>query len=324
MNSWKLACVVYILLLLGLIACTKEVIIDVPTVPSKIVVEGSIENGQAPLVILTRTQGYFEPTDLNALQGIFIKGATVTVSSNGVPTVLNEICIADLPLELLPLVAEQTGIAVETLQLLDICIYTSFDPLSYGQENTIYDLLVESDGEVLTSRTKINTVVGLDSVWFTLVEDSLGFAFAFLTDPDTAGNAYRWFAKRVNHYPEWSQLAGEQKDGSYIAPLGSSFTDEFFNGLDFEFAYFRGERPNSTKEDDQNEERGFFKVGDTIAVKGCVIDRGAYKFFSSFENQAGNQGSPLAVPANVKSNIEGGLGVWVGYGASYDTIICTY
>ncbi|MFT4679067.1 MAG: hypothetical protein ACI84C_000820 [Flavobacteriales bacterium] len=324
MRTWKLACSVYIILLLGLMACTKEIIIDVPTVPSTIVVEGSIENGQAPFVILTRTQGYFEPTDINALQDMFIKGATVTVSSLGNTILLDELCTADLPEELLPLVAEQAGINIETLLLLDICVYTSLNPASYGQENTVYNLLIEVDGEVLTSSTKINTVIELDSVWYATVDDSLGFAFANLSDPDTAGNAYRWFAKRINTYPAWSENAGDQKDGSYIAPLGSSFTDEFFNGLSFEFAYFRGELPNSTKEDDINEERGFFKVGDTIAVKSCVIDRGVYKFFSSFENQAGNQGSPLAVPANVKSNIDGGLGVWVGYGVSYDTIVCAY
>jgi hypothetical protein len=42
----------------------------------------------------------------------------------------------------------------------------------------------------------------------------------------------------------------------------------------------------------------------------------------SFENQVANQGSPFAVPSNIKTNINGGLGLWVGYAAVYDTIVC--
>ncbi|MCB0761686.1 MAG: DUF4249 family protein [Flavobacteriales bacterium] len=322
MNNRLLILVIFGLLAM-LSACTKEVEIELPPVESKLVVEGSIEQGQPPIIIITRTQGYFEPTDLATLESIFVKGATVTITGGGNTVELDEICTSDLPEELLPLIEEATGLSVELLASLDICAYSTLNPLMVGQVNTVYDLVIEVEDEVLTSRTKINNLVQLDSVWFEPAADSLGFAWAILTDPDTAGNAYRWFAKRINRYPEWSENAGEQKDLTYIAPLGSSYDDEFFNGLSFKFAYYRGDLPNSTKEDDRNIERGFFKVGDTIAVRGCVIDRDAYNFFSTFEVQAGNSGSPLAVPANVRSNINGGLGVWVGYGAVYDTIICT-
>jgi hypothetical protein len=306
------------------ITCSKEIEVDLPEVVSKIVVEGQIQQDQPPFILLTRTQGYFEPTDLTALEELFVRDAVVTVSNGSNTVELVEICSSDIPEDLLPLVTEVSGFSVEELQAFDLCAYTTFDETMYGEIGKVYDLKIEAEGEVLTASTKINELVELDDSWFQLSgdNDSLGFVFAVLTDPDTSGNAYRWFAKRINTYPSWSANAGEQKDQNYIAPLGSVYDDEFFNGLSFEFAYYRGLLPNSDKEDDNNEERGFFKEGDTVAVRGCVIDRGAYQFFVTFENQAGGQGSPFTVPANPASNINGGLGVWVGYGAVYDTIIC--
>ncbi len=310
-----------------LLGCEKEITVDLPTAESRIVVEGTIEQGQPPLVFLTRSQGYFEPTNLNDLENLIVTGAEVYVSNNGNEVQLTEICSSDVPEDLIPLVTELTGFSAEQLAAFNICLYTSFDQSIWGEANQIYDLRIESGGETLTSRTKINTPLELDSVWFEIpgdgsINDSLGFAYAILSDPDTLGNAYRWFARRVNTYPSWSENAGEVKDPTYIAPLGSATDDAFFNGLSFEFAYFRGAAPNSFKEDDRNEEAGFYKVGDTIAIRGTVIDLGAFRYISSFEDQAASQGSPFASPANIQTNIDGGLGAWIGYGASYDTIIC--
>jgi len=307
-----------------LLSCEKEITVDLPVGAPQIVVEGSIEVGSPPFVMLSRTQGYFEPTDINSILSNFVTGATVIVSNGTVTDTLIEICSSQIPIEFLPIITDLTGLSPELLQMYDVCAYTSLNPAIFGEENKTYDLVIKTEGKVLTSRTKINTIIPLDDVYFKKVgnTDSLGFAYGLLTDPDTLGNAYRWFAKRINKYPEWSQHAGEQKDATYVAPLGSTYDDRFFNGLTFEFAYFRGVSSGSMKEDDSNEERGYFKVGDTIAVRGCVIDRGVYAFVTSLEDQVANAGSPFATPVNLNSNINGGLGVWAGYAAVYDTIIC--
>jgi hypothetical protein len=308
-------------------SCEKEITVDLPVAPEQIVVEGSIEQGQPPVVFLTRSQGYFEPTSITALQDLIVTGAQVFVSNGEVEVQLDEVCSDNVPEDLLPLITEATGFTPEQLQFINLCLYTTSNTAVWGEENTIYDLRVEVEGKTLTSRTKINNLVELDSVWFEIPgqvdeEDSLGFTYAILTDPDTLGNAYRWFARRINRYPEWSPNAGEVKDQAFIAPFGSAIDDAFFNGLSFEFGFFRGALPNSTKEDDRNEEAGFYKVGDTVVIRGCVIDRGALAFITSLEDQVASQGSPFASPANIQSNIEGGLGAWIGYGASYDTIVC--
>ncbi|WP_306643624.1 DUF4249 family protein [Sanyastnella coralliicola] len=310
-----------------LASCEKEIEVDLPAATPRMVVEGSIEQGQPPIVFLTMSQAYFDPIDLNAYQELIVRDADVYVTSNGNQVQLDLICSSDVPEELLPAVSELTGFTEEELALIDICLYTTFDESIWGVPGNTYDLRIERGEDLLTSRTKINTPIALDSAWFRIPgnpdpDDSLGFAFAILTDPDTLGNAYRWFARRVNTYPAWSENAGEVKDANYIAPLGSATDDAFFNGLSFEFGYFRGTAPGSNKEDDFNAEAGYFKVGDTIAIRGTVIDRGAFDYIISFEDQVATQGSPFASPANIRTNIEGGLGAWIGYGASYDTIIC--
>jgi hypothetical protein len=316
-------------LFFSLLSCEKEITVDLPEAENKIVVEGTIFPGDFPLVLLTWTQGYFDPTDITSLQNLFVHDADVTIYADGEPYPLVEFCSSDLEPEELELAAAALGVSVESIQSLDLCLYTTF-ALS-GTPNKTYSIEIRKDNIVITGATKIPSLVELDTVYFDIinpeVQDTLGFLFGQLTDPDTTGNAYRWFAKRINRYPDNipdETLRGEPKDRTFIAPFGSVYDDTFFNGLSFEFAYPRGIESNSQKFDDENDERSYFKVGDTIAIRGCTIDRGAFKFIRSLEAQIGNQGSPFAIPFNLESNLQGGLGAFIGYGAIYDTVVCAY
>lgn len=317
------------LLLLSLISCEKEITVDLPDAEPKIVVEGTIFPGEFPLVLLTWTQGYFDPTDITSLQNIFVHDATATIFANGQSFPLTEICSSDLSEEELELASVALGISIESLQSIDLCLYTSFELV--GMENEVYRIEIHKDNYHITGETKIPARVELDTVYFDIInpeiQDTLGILYGRLTDPDTVGNAYRWFAKRISHYPSTApdpELRGQQKDRTYIAPFGSVYDDSFFNGLSFEFAYPRGIESNSQKFDDENDERSFFKVADTIAIRGCTMDRSAFKFIRSMEAQIGNQGSPFAIPFNLESNLQGGLGAFIGYGAVYDTVVCVW
>lgn len=272
---------------LTLLACERNITVDLPVPEQKIVVEGYIENGQNAIVTLTKTAAFFAPVDSASLISYLVLDAVVTVS-DGINT-------------------EQLMLTIDTSQYIPF-VYKS--QTLTGQEGKTYTLTVVADGKTLTAVTTIPNAVALDSVWYKEQEgrDSLGFAWAHLTDPDTLGNCYRWFAKRMG------------KDKRFLAPLGSVFEDKFINGKSFDFAYNRGYEPNTYSDEDENI-RGYFSQGDTIAVKFCSIDRAHFDFWRIQEVQVSNNGNPFAAPAPIPSNINGGLGIWGGYAATFDTII---
>ena len=71
----------YILLFALLaLSCTKEVIIEVPGYEEALVIDGRIETGQPPIVLLSSSREVYAPTDLGAYLQSNISGATVTVS----------------------------------------------------------------------------------------------------------------------------------------------------------------------------------------------------------------------------------------------------
>ena len=267
-------------------ACEKDITIDLPEAEPKLVVEGYIVPGQPAYIFISRTTSYFAPTDSASLIASAVKGATVTIN-NGV--------VIDTLIEPFPDVG-----------------YLYVSPIILGQVGGVYELIVSTqEGEIVNSITTINPPVDLDSTWFLAQPelDSLGWAWATLTDPPQPENHYRWFAKRLT------------KDDDFIAPLGSVMEDEFFNGLTFDFAYNRGQKPNSNEVDDNNDEAGWFKRGDTIVVKFASITRQSYEFWRSAESQTAGNGNPFGSPAPLKSNINGGFGIWEGFSFTLDTII---
>jgi Domain of unknown function (DUF4249) len=305
-----------------LASCEKEIEVDLPETEPKVVVEGSIETGQPPIVLLTRTQSYFDPTSIEGLSSLYITDATVIVSNGIITDTLDKICSDQLTEQQLIAASEATGISIDLLQQITICAWTDLSNTLLGVEGVNYSLKVLTDGKTVTATTKVPFGVALDSLWFKLAnqrpdDDTLGFLWGRLSDPDTAGNAYRWFAKRVNLGED-----GEQKDGSFVAPLFSVFEDRYVNGLTFDFTYNRGSVAFSDAEDDGNAESGYFKVGDTVVVKLASIGLPEFRFWDSHSVNVTSQGDLFSNPTNVKSNVSGGLGVWVGYGSRLDTVIC--
>ena len=268
-------------------SCEKDITVNLPQAESKLVVEGYVSTGKAPYVQITKSAPYFSPIDSASLLSYLVHGALVIVSDG---------------------ITSDTLIETIDLSLQNPFVYKSQNMT--GENGRDYHLTVVAEGITLTAVTQIPYPVPLDSVWFKVDgnKDSLGFAWGHLTDPDSLGNGYRWFAKRLG------------KDEDYIAPIGSVFDDKFINGKSFDFGYNRGSVPNSDAPDDNNEERGYFKRGDTIAVKFCTLDRAHFVFWRSVETQIGSNGNPFSSPAPIEGNIQGGLGIWGGYGISLDTI----
>ena len=304
------------------VGCTKIIEVEIPDADPMLVVEGSIRNGEMPFVLLSVSQGYFAPIG-NPLDGFYLGGADVTVSVDGETYELDEMCTSDLPFEQLEIIAAGIGVSVQSLMMFPLCAYTSLTELNLiGTEGKVYDLHVVLDDYEINATSKLNVVVPLEETFFfvpaTADQDSLGYISNTYTDPDTLGNAYRWSSMRINHYPEWHDLAGMKKDNAFIYPLGSPWDDSFINGQEFTFSMFR----YPSEFEDDNDEYGFWKTGDTVLVRLESIDQVAFDAVMSFESAYSAQGNPFAPPTNVSSNIEGGLGWWIAYGASVDTVFC--
>ena len=275
-------------------SCERVIDIDLPASEDLLVVEGSIEPGQTPKVLITRNRGFFNafPTDLEAFITEFVvQDAVVTVSD---------------------------GQTSEVLQF-------TVNPLSYpfvyysgsmlkGEIGKTYALRIESGGKILTSYTRISGAVQLDSAWFGLnpfdsTEDSLGVSYGQITDPDTMGNAYRLFARK-------------NSESSYFAVAGSQFNDDFVNGQ--AVVFFNGQSQQPFVSSDTFVPKSFFyTLGDTIFLKFCSIGRNELQFFNTLDAAVNSNGNPFASPTVVKTNIQGGLGIWCGYSPAYDTIIAT-
>lgn len=270
----------------SLSSCEKDITVDLPTPEKKLVVEGFITPGGPAYVFVSTTDAFFAPVDSSSLINSAVKNALVIVSDG----VVTDTLIAPIP-----------GIG-----------YFYISSTLVGEIGKSYFLkVVTQSGEEVTAITNIPEPVQLDSIWFQKqsANDTLGWTWATLTDSPVLGNNYRWFAKRLG------------KDSDFIAPIGSVIEDKFFNGLNFDFAYNRGSKPNSTAEDDNNEEEGFFKVGDTIVVKFASITAESFDFWRAAETQASSNGNPFGSPAPLKSNINGGIGIWEGFSFTIDTTI---
>ena len=294
------------ILLLFILGCTKSIDFQLPKVEQIIVVEAIVESGLPPRVVLTNTQGYFDTIDSNILNEIFVHDAVITLNDGS------------------------NDYALQEIEFNGIYLYTSLEFGAMGQLGKTYSINIDINDKNIQATTKIPQSLLLDSIWFEKYEsyDSLGFIGTKFTDPDTLGNCYRWFAQRINTYkynypPPFDNVKGTVKDSRPLAPIGSSTDDKLFNGLSFEFAFPRGEDGNFEGPDDEGIEEGFFKTGDTILIKSTTTTYPVYLYVRAMENAAVSNGGIFGSSGNLPYNVQGdGIGIFYGYGVSYDTLIC--
>ncbi len=271
-------------------SCEKEITIKLPEEPKKLVVEGWIENGKTPVVILTKSSSYFDPIDSAALFGSIVSNAIVKVSD---------------------------GIVTEQLTAV---IDPSYFPPFYYKGNTMvgeigktYTLSVEVDGKSYSAVTTIPKTAKWDSLWFELNpdSDSIGNVYGSATDDGNVYNYYRVYTK-ILHF-----------DFDFVPILGSVWDDKFFNGQSLIAQLYHGFASNivAPNEDDN---RGIgYKLGDTVVTRLSTFDYVSYKFWEAAEGEIYAGGNPFSSTTSVPTNIIGGaLGCWTGYGSTYDTIVC--
>mgnify|MGYP000932186066 CR=1 FL=1 len=305
-------------LALLLAACTKEVKIAIPGYEEKVVIDGRIETGMPPIVLISKTQDIYSPTTMEAFLNSFQSGAVVTVSDGTNTVVLDEICSDNLPPGTEPMAAALFGIPESELANYHLCAYSTFNTAIWGQVGKTYSLKVELNGETFTSSTQIVNPTPLDSVYWKQdpgANDGYGYSWATLTDPP-GFDAYMWEVKRIN------MVNGAPKDPAFKATFSPVIDDEFFAGQTFDFYYENPFTWNDETVADAN--KGYYKVGDSVVIKFSKIDQNSYEFLEKKYMQLGTAGNPFASPTAIPTNIQGGaIGLWAGYSPTFDTLYCT-
>lgn len=298
--------------------CETIVNNELPQPVDKIIVEGSIENGQPPIVFLSKNFAFFGELSIDDYQNNFLQGAIVNVLVDNNQFNLNEICFADLDPLFQTLLLSILGIEqTDSLQAdFNFCLYAPFDPNNLfappsfvGEVGKSYHLSIEYEEKYLTAKTTIPQPVELDSIYMlkhpAVEQDTLYRLFCVLNDPDTLGNYYRYFTQQ-NELPMY-------------AGLTSVFDDLFINGSEFYFPLDRGQ-PRSADFDINS--YGYFTFEDTVTLRWCSIDKANYDFWKTLEFSADAAG-PFTSATEVLHNIEGegGIGIWGGYGVAEYTLI---
>ena len=281
-----------------LIGCSKDIKVKLPEPRELIVVQGHIEQNAPPWVVLTRNTDVFSGTTQEDIEELFVSGAQVTVSDETKSVQLKEYSSADLPPEIL------NSFDTEIPEGFDFRFYTiDQSDFFYGKTGKTYQLRVIVENDTLTAQTKIPKPAGLVKLWFTdhpdPDNDSLLLLRTLYNDPDTAGDYARYFSQR-NSEPFYSNY------------FQSVYDDNLINGQLFEFVIERG--MSKAVDSVDFDIYGYFKKGDTVIIRWCSIDKAHFDFWNTVDQQRGSAGNPFASPTLIKSNIEGGLGIWGGYG----------
>ncbi|MFN8310723.1 MAG: DUF4249 family protein [Chitinophagales bacterium] len=321
-KRWVFRLLIVIIAGLFVASCTKEITGKLPDTGTHLVVDGYIESGQPPIVLLTRSSKVFGDLNINNISSFFIHGAKVTVTKDSVQQFhLEEICLRDLPLADTQKVQllRALGISVfDSSAVPDVCAYSlpAGDLLNYfsgggctlcGELDHRYDLKIEANGQTITSYTTIPSGNPVDSLGISYPAapalDSFAGVTLTVTVPPTYGHFIRYWTKRNN-------------EPFYLPQTQSVYDDKLFIGKTFTLPVERGYPPTQKVDP---EKFGYFMKGDTVTIKWSHIDSRTFDFFYSLESDGSN--TPFTSYLVARSNINGGLGVWAGYGTSYYKII---
>lgn len=281
----------FILILLS--SCEKAIEFTPENPEARLVVEGIIENGEYPVVYLTRSLSFFNKIDPSQLTGTFVRNAVVKISDGEHTHTLKE------------KETQLGGASIYYYTIDSSDLATAFK----GKLDTRYDLEIVTEGETYTSTTTIpplaKTINQLYYEEYIDDEDSGKVAlYGEFYDPPGAGNYTRYFTST--------------NEGEYFPGLTSIFDDQVVDGQTYELQIEQGVDRNN---DIDFEEYSFFRRGDFIMVKFCNIDKAVYDFWRTMEYSYQSIGNPFSSPTKVLGNISNGaLGYFGGYAVQYTSI----
>lgn len=268
-----------VMLLLCLTGCAE---VGLPQPVPQIVVEGWIEDGYNPIVMLTTTVPIGESvTDLKELEKFVINWGKVTISDGEKSVVLS---------------------GRRNNDYFPPYIYTTSSMT--GQPGKTYTITVEYSGRTVTAQTTIPEDVPLEYIRVAASEENPdNFQLVGgLKDNRNSKDYYKFFVK----------VSG--KDSTYVSSF-LGLTDDAVLQDKTEIA----ELPinNGSRRSDQRMTT-YFSAEDRVIVKFCTLDQTSWQYWNDFEEIQSLSRNPFfPVSTSIRSNVKGGLGYWAGYGSRY-------
>ena len=309
----------FILFLLLSIGCQDEITLELAKANEKIVVEGSIEQGFPPYVILTKNQGYFDPINQNTYANLFVKDAKVKVWSYNEDGTIDSTILTSLP-----------------PPYDSIPIYTDanlLNPAMVGEVGRTYYLEIIWNNQIITSSTTIPEPTPLDCLWVekneTAEKDYKYDIRAIYSDPANIQKNILIRSKRLEYWRRDStEVNGIREENDPQLILVDAGPDVLINGETFETYFPKPKEEGGFPTGSYNTKRWktFDNNGtldsvelphDIVLLKFCQIDQPSLLFWRGVVRQVTTGGNPFSEPMNLTSNIVCGLGGWTGYGAVY-------
>ena len=264
-------------------ACEEAAPETIPSTP--LVVDGWIDEGGAPVVLVSRTLGPSESLqDKAALLMKVITYATVRVS-DGTTTVTLKGRRDD--------------------NYIPPFIYTT-DEMT-GEAGKTYRLDVSFPGINAWAETTLPAKTALDRLEVKVSErdgDLYGITAHFKDNPATR-DWYKFFTMVEGVNTTWNS--------SFLGALDDATLDSPDVSLPVSRGWWLMEKSNLP----------LFRKGETVHVKFCTVDETTYLHWKTYDDATILSRNPFfPVSGNVVTNMHGALGFWAGYGASfYDVTI---
>ncbi|MFA9389171.1 MAG: hypothetical protein ACERKD_05165 [Prolixibacteraceae bacterium] len=258
-------------------SCQPDLEYSIHGYTEKIIVEGSIANGEFPRVYLSLNVPLWLEVDSATILDKVIRTAKVTVSDG-----------------------EHTEILTSRWDREHFPPYVYRGTELKGETGKTYSLTVEHSGYTIRAQTTIPAAPVVRGFNILTVEnsDSLRILSTIVDIDSASGNGYRFYSKK-------------QQDGFFVeTPIVYNDQLSLYGEQEFMIS------PKPKAQFPSFDEGSYFMTGDSVFVKVCTIDSTTTNFFNSFsiDNFPGKDFF-LGEHETLNSNITlPGFGIWYGYG----------
>ena len=275
-NKMKITILLFLVLL---ISCNEADFRQQIAVDSKIVVEGEIEEGDVAKVLLSFSVPIGATVDSTTILNYVIRSAKVTISDGEKEEVLR---------------LKRDNKRIPPFIYLGSTII--------GEVGKKYTLKVAYLNKIVDATTIIPHSVPILSASY--IKDNLtdksGYVHIKFNDPVNEKNFYQVATLLDKH------------DSLFIPAIYGNLNDENFTNPEVSMQIFRGK---SFSFEDHSDYKPNFEDGDLIYIKLRTMNKVGFDFWNSWQNESVNGQSPIFPnTTTLKSNINGGIGIWEGYG----------